>query len=74
MFVQQQQLSTSIFYVVKKKFGLTYGSFVSAQIIQQVKFIEAPGLITLTIDKTNVSLPSSTSVNYLSQLLRSLVL
>ena len=73
-YCQQQQLSTSSFYAVKKKLGLTSGSFVRAKITQQVKFIEAQDSITLTIGKANVSLPSTTSATYLSQLLRALVL
>ena len=73
-YCQQQQLSTSSFYAVKKKLGLTSGNFVRAKITQQVELIEAQDSITLTIGKANVSLPSTTSATYLSQLLRALVL
>jgi len=73
-YCQQQPLSTSSFYSVKKKFGLTSGNFVRAKITQQVELIEAQYSITLTIGKANVNLPSTTSATYLSQLLRALVL
>jgi len=73
-YCQQQQLSTSSFYAVKKKLGLTSANFVRAKITQQVELIEAQDLITVTIDKANVSLPSTTSAIYLSQLVRALVL
>ena len=73
-YCQQQQLSTSSFYAIKKKLGLTSGNFVRAKITQQVEIIEAQDSITLTIGKANVSLPSTTSATYLSQLLRALVL
>jgi putative transposase len=46
-YCQQQQLSTSSFYAVKKKLGLTSSNFVRAKITQQVKLIEAQALITL---------------------------
>ncbi len=73
-YCQQQQLSISSFYAVKKKLGLTSGNFVRAKIAQQVEILEAQGSITLTMGKANVCLPSTTSAAYLSQLLRALVL
>jgi len=73
-YCQQQQLSTSSFYAVKKKLSLTSGNFVRAKIAQQVEILEAQGSITLTMGKANVCLPSTTSATYLSQLLRALVL
>jgi len=76
-YCRQQQLSPSSFYAVKKKLGLTSGNFVRAKITQQVELTEAQErgeTITLTIGKANVSLPSTTSATYLSQLLRALVL
>jgi putative transposase len=73
-YCQQQQLSTSNFYAVKKKLALTSGNFVRAKITQQVKILEAQGSITLTMGQANVYLPSTTSATYLSQLLRALVL
>ncbi|MFQ3338266.1 MAG: putative transposase, partial [Colwellia sp.] len=47
-YCQQQQLSTSSFYAVKKKLGLTSGNFVRAKITQQVEIIEAKDSITLS--------------------------
>ena len=73
-YCQQQQLSTSSFYAIKKKLGMTSGNFVRAKITQQVELIEEKALITLSIGKVNISLPSTTSPTYLSQLLRALVL
>ena len=73
-YCQQLQFSTSTFYAVKKKLGLTSDNFVRAKITQQVEFIETQDLITVNIGKANVSLPSTTSATYLSQLLRALVL
>ena len=76
-YCQQQQLSTSSFYAIKKKLGLRSGHFVRAKITQRVEILEAleaQGSITLTMGKANVSLPSTTSATYLSQLLRALVL
>lgn len=73
-YCKQQQLSTSNFYVVKKKLGLSSTNFVRAKITQQVEFVEDKSLITVTMGKANVSLPSTTSVSYLSQLLRELAL
>ena len=69
----QQQLSTSSFYAVKKKLGLS-SHFVRAKITQQVEFVEDKTLITVTMGKVNVRLPNTTSANYLSQLLRELAL
>ena len=73
-YCQQQQLSTSSFYAIKKKLGMTSGNFARAKITQQVELIEEKALITLNIGKVNISLPSTTSPTYLSQLLRALVL
>jgi len=73
-YCQQQQLPTSSFYAVRKKLSLSSGNFVRAKITQQVELIEAQESITLTIGKANVSLPSTTSATYLSQLVRALVL
>lgn len=73
-YCQQQQISTSNFYAVKKKLSLSSGNFVRAKITQQVETLEAQGSITLTMGKANVCLPSTTSVTYLSQLLRALAL
>jgi hypothetical protein len=73
-YCQHQPLSTSNFYAVKKKLGLTSGNFVRAKITQQVEIIEAQDLIMVTLSKASVSLPSTTSTTYLSQWSRALVL
>jgi putative transposase len=73
-YCQKQQLSTSSFYAVKKKLGLSSSNFVRAKITQQVEFFEDKSLITVTMGKVNISLPSTTSATYLSQLLRELAL
>jgi putative transposase len=73
-YCQQQQLSTSSFYAVKKKLSLSPGNFVRAKITQQIKFVEDKASITVTMGKANVTLPSTTSSIYLSQLLRELAL
>jgi len=72
-YCQQQQLTTSSFYAVRKKLSLTSGNFVRAKITQQVEYVEQKTAITVTVGKANVSLPASTSVVYLSQLLRELI-
>jgi putative transposase len=70
----QQQLSTSRFYAVKKKLGLSSSNFVRAKITQQVDFVEDKTLTTVAMGKVNISLPKTTSADYLSQLLRELAL
>ena len=72
-YCQQQQLSTSSFYALKKKLSLSSGNFVRAKITQQVEIVEEQAVITITMGKVNVSLPASTSVTYLSLLLRELI-
>jgi hypothetical protein len=72
-YCQQQQLSTSSFYAVRKKISLSSGNFVRAKITQQVELIEEQTFITVSVGKANVSLPASTSVTYLSLLLRELI-
>ena len=72
-YCQQQQLSTSSFYALRKKLSLSSDNFVRAKITQQVELVEEQAVITVTVGKANVSLPVSTSVTYLSQLLRELI-
>lgn len=72
-YCQQQQLSTSSFYAVRKKISLSSGNFVRAKITQQVELIDEQTFITVSVGKANVSLPASTSVTYLSLLLRELI-
>ncbi len=71
-YCQQHQLTTSSFYAVRKKINLSSGNFVRAKITQQVELIKEKTFITVTVGKANVSLPASTSVTYLSLLLREL--
>lgn len=72
-YCQQNELSTTSFYAVKKKLRLSSTSFVRAKITQQVEVVEAPASIMLTVGKVNVTLPATTSATYLSQLLREFV-
>lgn len=72
-YCQQQQLSTSSFYAVRKKISLSSGNFVRAKITQQVELIEEQTSITVTVGKANISLPASTPATYLSQLLREFI-
>ena len=72
-YCQQQQLSTSSFYAVRKKISLSSGNFVRAKITQQVELIEEQTFITVTAGKVNISFPASISVTYLSLLLRELI-
>lgn len=72
-FCQQQQLTTSSFYAVRKRLGLPSSNFVRAKFTQQVEIVEEQPKITINVGKTKVSLPSTTSVTYLSQLLRELI-
>jgi hypothetical protein len=72
-YCQQQQLTTSSFYAVRKKFSLSSANFVRAKITQQVELVEEQPVIIIKVGKANVSLPTSTSVTYLSLLLRELI-
>lgn len=71
-YCQQHQLSTTSFYAVRKKFGLSSSHFVRAKITQQVEIIKEQSSITLTIGQANVTFPATTSATYLSQLLSEL--
>ena len=72
-YCKQQQLSTSSFYAVRKKISLSSGNFVRAKITQQVEVVTEQTFITVSVGRANVSLPTSTSVTYLSLLLRDLI-
>lgn len=72
-YCHQQQLSTLRFYALRNKISLSSGNFVRAKITQQVELVEEQAVITVTVGKANISLPASTSVTYLSQLLRELI-
>ncbi|KGJ98476.1 IS66 family insertion sequence element accessory protein TnpA [Thalassotalea sp. ND16A] len=63
-YCQQHQLSTTSFYAVRKKLGLSSSSFVRAKITQRVEVIEEQPSISITVGKANVSLPATTSATY----------
>lgn len=71
-YCQQNSLSKSSFYAFKKKLGLTSNSFVRANVLQQIEFMEEQPSVTLSIGKATVTLPSTTPATYLAQLLREL--
>ena len=71
-YCQQHQLSVSSFYAARKKINLPSSRFVQAKIVQQVEITQELPTITLTIGQTNVTLPPTTSAQYLSQLLNGL--
>ncbi len=73
-FCQQHALSKTSFYAARSKLNGAAGNFVHAKVTQQVGIIEQQSPILLTIGKAQVSLPSTTQVSYLSQLLRELVI
>ena len=72
-YCQQQKLATSSFYAFRNKLGLSSDNFVHAKITHKVEFVEKRAAITITLGNANVSLPASTPVTYLSQLLRELI-
>ena len=72
-YCQQQKLATSSFYAFRNKLSLSSDNFVHAKITQQVEFVEKRAAITITFGNANVSLPASTPVTYLSQLLREII-
>lgn len=72
-YCKKHQLSTTSFYGIRKKLGLSSTSFVRAKITKQVEVVEERQLIMLTVGKANVSLPTSTSATYLCQLLREFI-
>ena len=72
-YCREHQLSTSSFYVFRKKLGITSSSFVRTQVTQQVELVTQQSLIELTLGKATLKLPSNTSATYLGQVLRALV-
>jgi hypothetical protein len=72
-YCQQHQLSTTSFYAVRKKLGLSSGNFVRAKITKQIEVVEEQSAIVVRVGKAHVTLPSATSATYLSQLLREFV-
>jgi putative transposase len=72
-YCQQQQLTISSFYAVRKKLSLLSGNFVRAKITQQVELVEQKTAIMVTVGQASVSLAASSPVTYLSLLLRELI-
>ena len=72
-YCRKHQLSTSSFYVFRKKLGINSSSFVRTQVTQQVELVTQQSLIELTLGKATLKLPSNTSATYLGQVLRALV-
>ena len=71
-YCREHQLSTSSFYVFRKKFGLASSSFVRAKVTQQIELIAHQQPIELTLGKAKLTFPSSISATYLGQVLREL--
>ena len=71
-YCREHQLSTSSFYMFRKKFGITSSSFVQAKVTQKIELIAHQHPIELTLGKAKLTFPSSTSSTYLGQVLREL--
>jgi transposase-like protein len=69
-YCQQNALSKTTFYAARSKLNESSGSFVRAKVTKHVDVTEQQQSITLAVGKVNVSLPPTTPVTYLSQLLR----
>lgn len=72
-YCQQNELSTTSFYAVRKKLGLSSTNFVKARVTQQFEMICEQGGIFITVGKAKVSLPATTSASYLANLLNELI-
>jgi len=72
-FCREHQLSTTTFYAVRKKLGLTSGNFVRARVTQQIELVAQQPSIELTVGQATVKLPGTTSASYLGQVLRELL-
>jgi len=68
-YCQKNELSTTSFYAVRKKLGLSSTNFVKARVTQQVEMICELGNISITVGKAKVSLPGTTSASYLANVL-----
>ena len=68
-YCQQNELSTTSFYAVRKKLGLSSTNFVKVRVTQQCEMICEPERISITVGKAKVSLPATTSASYLANLL-----
>ncbi len=71
-YCQKNELSTASFYAVRKKLGFSSTNFVKAKVTQQVEVICEQGDISITVGKAKVSLPATTSANYLANVLKEL--
>lgn len=69
-YCQQNELSTTSFYAVRKKLGISSTNFVKARVTQQVEIICEQGDISITVGKAKVSLPATTSASYLANVLK----
>ena len=69
-YCHQHQISTATFYACRKKLGVSQSAFIQAKITQQVEVFSTPEPICLNIGNISLSLPSTTTAPYLSQLLR----
>jgi len=69
-YCQQNALSKTTFYAAKNKLKALYGNFVRTKITKQSDAIKPQQPITRIAGKVKVSLPPTTAVTYLSQLLR----
>ena len=68
-FCQQHALSKTSFYSAKKKLAASSENFVHATVTQNIQHPEQQAPILLMIGKVKISLPPTTAVSYLSQLL-----
>lgn len=72
-YCRKHQLSTSSFYLFRKKLGLSTSNFVRTKITQQVEVIAHQHPIELSFAQATLTFPSGTSATYLGQVLRALV-
>ncbi|QBL09184.1 IS66 family insertion sequence hypothetical protein [Rheinheimera sp. D18] len=71
-YCQQHALSKTTFYATKNKLSASSGHFIRAKITKQIDVIEQQKPFTLAIGNVTLSLPTTTSATFLSQLLRDL--
>jgi putative transposase len=72
-YCHQHQISTATFYACRKKLGMSQSAFIQAKITQQVEVFSSPEPICLNIGNASLTLPSTTPVPYLAQLLREFI-
>ena len=73
-YCQKKQLAKSSFYKFRKRYGTLPNNFVQAKITQHVETVAHHQPTVLTIGSLTLHIPSSTSANYLCQLIRGLAL